>query len=171
MSNNNISNNEETTISPSSSQLRLSIARFLNAPDIALTTRSLPWPSSSATIGRPFSRRTVALMYRPYWKKQHRHSKAQTSVYAAKRMEMQMIQIHIRSKIWYLHSIGQRTGSEWHRQQPQELKGSWSLWAMMCKYGPPLAGTTAHNLMSNRKTQVLESICKWNSFLQVFWEF
>lgn len=52
---------------PSSSQLRLSMARFLKAPDIALTTRSLPWASSSAIMGRPFSRRTVARMYRPYW--------------------------------------------------------------------------------------------------------
>lgn len=62
-----LGDNHNYTSLPRSSQLRLSMARFLKAPDIARTTRSFPWANSSAIIGRPFSSRTVARIYRPYW--------------------------------------------------------------------------------------------------------
>ncbi|TNN46461.1 hypothetical protein EYF80_043319 [Liparis tanakae] len=44
------------------------MAMLRRAPDMARTTRSLPWASSSVIMGRPFSWRSRARMYRPYCK-------------------------------------------------------------------------------------------------------
>ena len=54
------------THSPSRSLLRASIAMLRRAPDMARTTRSFPCASSSVIMGRPFSWRSKARMYRPY---------------------------------------------------------------------------------------------------------
>lgn len=128
---------------PSNSQLRLSMARFLKAPDIARTTRSLPWAKSSAIMGRPFSRRTVARIYRPYWRTRAKMRAILDS------FPHRNVVIIIN---FYLRSICQHTGSGWHQQQPPAPRGSCFLSAVMCKHGPPLAGITAHNLKEHRKT-------------------
>lgn len=58
---------------------------------------------------------------------------------------------YIETKTWHLQSISLHTGSGWHLQQLPALRGSCFLSAAMCRHGPPLVGTIAHNL-GHRKT-------------------